>query len=191
MRKTSQRVKVPARGPPRAVSQSKSFRSSSKHADIGPESFGIVVCQSMGTMPGILGFVWLRFRPTSGSKSMMSRRILGALLAQPSRELSPSTCQQVYPFLRVVPVRFGTGAYPQKAGETIILVCYRMLRNSASGLEMGLRAGFPPDSGRESFNIGPTAGFGPAGGQILKLPPLKSSRHPARKPGFRPGNKIA
>ncbi len=54
----------------------KSFGSSAKHAEIGPESFGIVVHRSVGTEPDILGLVWLSFRPTSGSKSKISGRIL-------------------------------------------------------------------------------------------------------------------
>ena len=69
------------------ISQFKSFGSSSKHAEIGPESFGIVVCRFVGTVPDILGLVWPSFRPKSGSKSKISGRILNnfrALLAQPS-----------------------------------------------------------------------------------------------------------
>ncbi len=60
----------------RAISQFKSFGSSSKHAEIGPESFGIVVCRFVGTVPDILGLVWPSFRPKSGSKSKISGRIL-------------------------------------------------------------------------------------------------------------------
>ncbi len=37
------------------TSQFKSFGSSLKQAEIGPESFGIVVCRLVGTVPGILG----------------------------------------------------------------------------------------------------------------------------------------
>ena len=69
------------------ISQFKSFGSSSKRAEIGPESFGIVVCRFVGTVPDILGLVWPSFRPKSGSKSKISGRILNnfrALLAQPS-----------------------------------------------------------------------------------------------------------
>ena len=47
-----------------------------KHAEIGPESFGIVVCRFVGTVPDILGLVWPSFRPKSGSKSKISGRIL-------------------------------------------------------------------------------------------------------------------
>ncbi len=59
-----------------AISQFKGFGSSSKHAEIGPESFGIVLCRSVGNVPGILHLVWPRFRHDSGSKSKISRRIL-------------------------------------------------------------------------------------------------------------------
>ncbi len=41
--------------------------SSSKRAEIGPETFGIVVCLFVGTVPGILGLVWRCFEPDSGS----------------------------------------------------------------------------------------------------------------------------
>ncbi len=54
----------------------RSFGSSSKHAEIGQESFGLVVCRSVGTVPDILGLIWPRFRPHSGSKSKISGRIL-------------------------------------------------------------------------------------------------------------------
>ncbi len=40
----------------RAISQFKSF-GSSKHAEIFTESFGIVVCRFVGTLPDILGLV--------------------------------------------------------------------------------------------------------------------------------------
>ncbi len=65
----------------RALSQFTSFGSSSKHAEIGPESFGVVVCRAVGTVPGIWGLVWRRFRPKSGSKWKMSGRILQSVRA--------------------------------------------------------------------------------------------------------------
>ncbi len=58
------------------ISHFKSFEASSKHAEIEPESFGIVVCQFAGTVPGIVGLVWPSFRPKSLSKSKISGRIL-------------------------------------------------------------------------------------------------------------------
>ncbi len=58
------------------VSRSLSFGSSSKHTEIGSESFGIVVRRSVGAVPGILGLVWPSFRPKSGSRSKISGRIL-------------------------------------------------------------------------------------------------------------------
>ncbi len=57
------------------ISQFKSFGSSSKHAEIRPESFGIVVWRSVGTAPDILCLVWLRVRPSSGSRSEIFGRI--------------------------------------------------------------------------------------------------------------------
>ncbi len=54
-----------------------------------PTSLGIVVRRSVGTMPGILGLSWLRFRPESGSNSKISGRVLnnyrGPFLAQSQR----------------------------------------------------------------------------------------------------------
>ena len=55
--------------------QYKSFGSSLKHAEIGPESFGIVVCRLVGIVQDILGWVWPSFRSKSGSKSLISGRI--------------------------------------------------------------------------------------------------------------------
>jgi hypothetical protein len=40
--------------------QFESFGSSSKHAELVPALFRIVVCRSVGTLPGNLGLVWLR-----------------------------------------------------------------------------------------------------------------------------------
>ncbi len=37
--------------------------ASSKRAEIGPESFGIVVCRSGGTVLDISGLVWPSFKP--------------------------------------------------------------------------------------------------------------------------------
>jgi hypothetical protein len=53
-----------------------SFGSSSKHAEIGSESFGIFVCRFVGTVPDILALVWPSFRPKAGSKWKISGRIL-------------------------------------------------------------------------------------------------------------------
>ncbi len=58
------------------LSHGLSFGSSSKHAKIGTESFGIVVSRFVGTVPDILGFVWPRLKPKSGSKSRKPGRIL-------------------------------------------------------------------------------------------------------------------
>ncbi len=61
----------------------------SDRSRIGPESFGIVVCRFVGTVPGIWGLVLLPFRPIAVPKSKTAGRILKivrALLAQPSGE---------------------------------------------------------------------------------------------------------
>ncbi len=47
-----------------------------KHAEIWPESLGIVMCRLVGTVPDILGLAWPSFRPKSGSKSKIAGRIL-------------------------------------------------------------------------------------------------------------------
>ncbi len=68
------------------ILQLKSFDSSSKHAEIVSESFGIVVCRLAATVPDILGLVWHSFWPQSDAKSKTCGRILKivrALKAQP------------------------------------------------------------------------------------------------------------
>ena len=50
------------------------------------------------------------------------------------------------------------------------------------GRKSGFRAGFKPDSNRESVKIGPPAGRRPAGLPMLRLSLLESGRNPARKP---------
>ncbi len=47
-----------------------------KDAEIGPESFAIVVYRFVAPVPDFWGLVWLRFRPKSGSTSKISGRIL-------------------------------------------------------------------------------------------------------------------
>jgi hypothetical protein len=44
-----------------------------------------------------------------------------------------------------------------------------------------------PDSSRYNIEIGPPAGFRPAGGPLLRRFRLESGRNPARKTDFRPG----
>ena len=44
--------------------------------EVGPESFGVVVCRLAGTVPGILGVAWISFSPNSDWKSKISVRIL-------------------------------------------------------------------------------------------------------------------
>ena len=67
-------------------------------------------------------------------------------------------------------------------------LCYAIV---LPGRKSGFRAGFRPDSIRESIEISPSAGRRPAGGLILMLSRLESGRNPARKPDFRPGSTIA
>ncbi len=57
------------------LSAGESFGLSSKHAEIGSESFGVVVGMFVGTVPDILGLVWPIFRPNSDPKSKISIRI--------------------------------------------------------------------------------------------------------------------
>jgi hypothetical protein len=64
------------RGLGRAMWQFKSFGSLWKHAQFGPESSGIVVCLTVGTVPDILAMVWPSFRNNFGSKSKIFGRIL-------------------------------------------------------------------------------------------------------------------
>ncbi len=70
---------------------------------------------------------------------------------------------------------------PSAGGRT-----FPMLRNSASGPAV-FRAGFRPDSNRESFR----AVFRPAGLPMLTCSRLESSRNPARTTDFWPGSIIA
>ncbi len=59
-----------------SAEQSHIFKVLPRRAEIGPESFGIVVCRSVGTVPDIWGLAWPSFRPKSGSKSKIYGRIL-------------------------------------------------------------------------------------------------------------------
>ena len=66
-----------------------------------------------------------------------------------------------------------------------------MLRNNASGRTSGFRAGFRPDSNRESLKIGSPAGRRPAGEPIFRSSRLNFRHNPARKPPFLPGSTTA
>ncbi len=163
---------------------------SSKHAKIGAESFGIVVCRFVGTVPDVFGLVWTSFRPRSGSKSKIPGRILKSVrgpLAQPSYLWGAAVPQNS----RLV---FGGSAFqtaprpPQRRIRTTGAgLCYAIV---LAGRRLGLRAGLQPDSIWESFEIGPPAGLQPAGGPILMFSRLESGQNPARKPDFRPGGTI-
>ncbi len=68
---------------------------------------------------------------------------------------------------------------------------YLMLRDVLPGRKSSFRAGFRPDSSRESLQIGPLASLRPAGELILELSRPESGRSAARKPDFRAGSTIA
>ena len=68
------------------------------------------------------------------------------------------------------------------------ILCYAIV---LPGRKSSFRAGFRPDSSRESIDIGPPAGFRPAGGPIFGLSRLESGRNPTRKVDFRPGSTVA
>ncbi len=53
----------------------KSFGSASKHDEMGPEAFGIIVCRSVRAVPCILGLIWRRFGPKPDSKSKIFGQI--------------------------------------------------------------------------------------------------------------------
>ncbi len=61
-------------------SQLESFGSLSKHVEIGPESFGIVVRRFVVTVPALLGLVWPSFRRRFPAGSL---KVFWALLALP------------------------------------------------------------------------------------------------------------
>ena len=71
----------------RTISQIESFGSSSKHAEIGPESFGIVVRRRVGTAPDIFSLLC----PALGPNPVRNRtfpdgslKVVWDLLAEPS-----------------------------------------------------------------------------------------------------------
>ena len=80
------------------------------------------------------------------------------------------------------------GPLDQRRADYSHTLCYAIV---LPGRKSVFRAGFRPDSSRESLNIGPPAGLRPAGGLMLKLFRLEFGRNPARKTGFRPGSIIA
>ncbi len=57
---------------------SHSFGSSPKLADIGPDSFGLVVCRFVGTVLGLMGLALLSFRPKYSPNSKIPCRILAS-----------------------------------------------------------------------------------------------------------------
>jgi hypothetical protein len=48
----------------------------SEHYEVGPESFGVVVCRLAGTEPGICGVVWISFISKSEWESKIPGRVL-------------------------------------------------------------------------------------------------------------------
>ncbi len=74
-------------------------------------------------------------------------------------------------------------------GQTIACP-YCMLRNIASGPEIGLPGWISAGFLSGDIKIGPAAGRRSDGGQNLKLSRLESVRNPAWKPDFRNGGAI-
>ncbi len=68
------------------------------------------------------------------------------------------------------------------------ILCYAIV---LPGPKSAFRAGFRPDSLRESLKIGPPAGLRPARGPISSFVLLESDRNPSRKTDSRPGSTIA
>ncbi len=80
--------------PPYSAELAHSFNSVGSwwnHAEIGPESFGIVVCRSVGTVPGILRLVPAQNRRSPAG----SLKVCGALVAQPKLALRPKRAPEV------------------------------------------------------------------------------------------------
>ena len=101
--------------------------------------FRIVVCRSVGTVPDILGLVWPRFRTKSGSKSKIPGRFRGPFSSaelvcagfQGRRPMFMQVCRRALPGDAVLTV--ATLGHAAEANKN-----YPMLRNSASGPEIGL-----------------------------------------------------
>ncbi len=85
--------------------QLKSFGSSSKHAEIGSESFGIVVCRFLCPVPDVLRLVWASFRLNSGSKSKIPGRI-------PKRVRGAFDSAECWPDLSTVPALWHARVVP-------------------------------------------------------------------------------
>ncbi len=178
---------------PDFYSQLKSFGSSSKDSEIGPESCGILVCRFVGTVPCILGLALRSYRPKSDSKSKISGRILKSFRALSAE--AENIRSQIYVVLgpgslgpdlgpissalRPKPPPEALRPFSSALGPKHYKTTYR----SASGPEIGFpgRMFGRSEAGRASKSA-------PAGGPILRLFRLDSGRHPARKPDFRPGS---
>ncbi len=78
----------PPTHPPTSAELSNRLKLSSRHSEIGPESFGIIVCRFVGAAPDVLGLVWPSFRSKSDSKSKAPGWILTSL-ARPFSSAEP------------------------------------------------------------------------------------------------------
>ncbi len=158
----------------------KRFGSSAKHAETSPESFGIVVCRSVGTVPGFWGSVWPSLRPKSGSNSRTPGRILKGFQGPFSSAVWTSPDEpSIVEFRSFVP---GPRVYPDP--DT-------MLRNTASGPEFGLPGQISAGFQSEKLQNRPSGR--PKAGRMADFEAfrLESGRNHAREPDFRPGCNIA
>ena len=135
----------------------------------GPEA---VLCNIMYVQRPRLSIVWPVLELIQIKTVYRSRQLAPQVPTSPSSVVLPA------PGLRS---QFGAGWDPKPT------LCYAIV---LPGLKAVFRAGFRPDSNRESFTIGPLAGKRPAGEPILKLSRIENSRHPTRKANFRPGSII-
>ncbi len=134
-----------------------------KHAEIGPESFGIVVCRSVCTVPGILGLVWPSVRPKSGSKTKISGPVSSAEPVGPrvlgrgrGLRLPPFARRQLHPPVRLNH-RYGSNRSPPvglRPARGPIFMFYR--------LKSGPEANFPARkhmSAELNLPVWPTTGM--------------------------------
>ncbi len=152
----------------------KRFGSSARHAEPSPESFGIVVCRSVGTVPGFWGSVWPSFRLKSVSKSRTPGWSLKGFQGPFSSGIyiynlnfgpARSWVEKAHELLAWCLWKLsGLTVPPPSAGNLPDgSLCYTILLPSRKSV---LRAGFRPDSSWESVKVGPPAGLRPAGGPI-------------------------
>ncbi len=147
--------------------QFESFGTTSSHDEIGPESFGIVVCLSADIVPCILGLAWRRCRSKSRSKPKMSGRILKSSpgpFSQPSHHPIGTRWENGVVRARSSKPRFDERGIDPDARDEGHYVDKSTLCNIIvlPDHKSRFRAGFRPDSNRDSLEIGPPAGRSPA-----------------------------